>query len=330
MAPVRTFPQGPQRPLPKTVAPFRNETVLSYVARLAHANHLATPSCDATWPEPAHSHPRPEWLAVAAGYPERVLRARLRGFPANERTYMNQTTSFRLLCRLCMARRGIHEPVYCTLGPHITACQRHQLWIGPLAHSLNDQRSLRCEPRVLAAARVHTRLVHRNGDPDILFILRQARHFLSYWANAEQSATNPFEETTLSANIAVYPDLIAIGVTLANYRQQITQEAAMGKSAWSQAILQKINENAGHAHTDITPIEQWVHNQRLAVGAASYRPRLRSRTAHSAAKESSMFGASGDRVLATGAVGDDEAGSAAHRRYRPLASAGAPSSVYQA
>lgn len=330
MAPVRAFPQGPQRPLPKAVAPFRNETVLSYVARLAHANHLATPQLRRYVAGTAHSHPRPEWLAVAAGYPERVLRARLRGFPANERTYMNQTTSFRPLCRLCMARRGIHEPVYCTLGPHITACQRHQLWIGPLAYALDDQKSLRCEPRVLAAARVHTRLVHRYGEPDILFTLRQARHFLSYWANAEQSATNAFEEISLSANIAVYPDLIGITATLANYRQQITQQAAMGKSTWSQAILQKINENAGHAHTDITPIEQWVHNQRLTVGAADYRPQPRSRTAHSATKASSMFGASGDRVLATGAVGDDEAGSAAQRRYRPLASAGAPSSVYQA
>ncbi|SKV34180.1 Uncharacterised protein [Mycobacteroides abscessus subsp. massiliense] len=269
MAPTRAFPEGPQRPLPKTVAPFRNETVLSYVARLAHANHLATAQLRRYVAGTAHSHPRPEWLAVAAGYPEQVLRARLRGFPANERNYLNQTTSFRPLCRLCMARRGIHEPVYCTLGPHITVCQRHQLWIGPLAHSLNDQRSLRHQPRVLAAARVHTRLVHRNGDPDILFILRQARHFLSYWANAEQSATNPFEETTLSANIAVYPDLIAIGVTLATYRQQIREQITNRRLAWPLVLLEKINEHTEHTHTDITPIEQWVHNQRLTAAMHS-------------------------------------------------------------
>lgn len=188
MAPVRAFPQGPQQPLPKPVAPFRNETVLSYVARLAHANHLSTAQLRRYVAGTAHSHPHPDWLAVACGLPERVLRARLRGFPANERNYLNQTTSFRPLCRLCMARRGVHEPVYCTVAPHITACQRHQLWIGPLAHSLDDQKSLRHKPRVLAAARVHTRLVHRYGDTDILFTVRQARHFLSYWANAEQSA----------------------------------------------------------------------------------------------------------------------------------------------
>ncbi|MBN7445074.1 hypothetical protein DDK07_20000 [Mycobacteroides abscessus] len=223
MVPVRAFPQGPQRPLPKTVAPFRDETVLSYVARLAHANHLATAQLRRYVAGTAHSHARPQWLAVAAGHPEWVLRARLRGFAATERTYLNQTTSFRPLCRLCMARRGVHETVYCTLAPHITACQRHQLWIGPLAHSLGDQISLHHHLGVLAAARVHARLVHRYGDPEIRFTLRQARHFLSYWANAEQSVTNPFEQTSLSAPIAVYPELVAIGATLAAHRQQITQ-----------------------------------------------------------------------------------------------------------
>ncbi|WP_157897189.1 hypothetical protein [Mycobacteroides salmoniphilum] len=105
----------------------------------------------------------------------------------------------------------------------------------------------------------HLWLARRYGDTDILFTLRQAGHFLSYWANAEQSATNPFEGTSLSANIAVYPDLIEIAATLATHRQQI----ASRRIAWPLALLQEINEHTGQNHTDITPIEQWVHNQRL-------------------------------------------------------------------
>ncbi|SKP81384.1 Uncharacterised protein [Mycobacteroides abscessus subsp. abscessus] len=269
MAPVRAFPQGPQRQLPKTVAPFLNETVLSYVARLAHANHLATAQLRRYVAGTAHGHPHPDWLAVAAGQPERVLRARLRGFAANERTYLNQTTSFRPLCRLCMARRGIHEPVYCTLAPHITACQRHQLWIGPLVHTLDDQKCLRHQPRVLAAARIHTQLVRRRGAAEVQSTVRQVRHFLSYWANAEQLAINPFEDNSLSASIAVYPDLIEIAATLAIHRQQIAQHPIRRRIAWPQLLLQKINERTGHAHTDITPIEQWVHNQRLTAAIQS-------------------------------------------------------------
>ncbi|AMU75472.1 TniQ family protein [Mycobacteroides abscessus] len=289
MAPVRAFPQGPQRQLPKTVAPFLNETVLSYVARLAHANHLATAQLRRYVAGTAHGHPYPDWLAVAAGQPERVLRARLRGFAANERTYLNQTTSFRPLCRLCMARRGIHEPVYCTLAPHITACQRHQLWIGPLVHTLDDQKSLYHHPRVLVAARVHARLVHRYGDSDMRFTLRQARHFLSYWANAEQSVTNPFEQTSLSANIAVYPDIVAIGATLATHRQQIELQTNGRRTGWPLALIEEINERTGQAHTDITPVEQWVHNQRhIAAHRSSTAGRVNSAQGHQRVRNRSV------------------------------------------
>ncbi|SHW54885.1 Uncharacterised protein [Mycobacteroides abscessus subsp. abscessus] len=123
---------------------------------------------------------------------------------------------------------------------------------------------------MLAAAGVHARLVHRYGDTEILSTLRQARHFLSYWANSEQSATNPFEQTSLATNIAVYPDLIAIGATLATHRQQVEQQQTSGhRTAWPLALIEQINERTGQAHTDITPIEQWVHNQRFIAARRS-------------------------------------------------------------
>lgn len=89
MVPVRAFPQGPQRPLPKTVAPFRDETVLSYVARLAHANHLATAQLRRYVAGTAHSHARPQWLAVAAG-PSRVGAAGTAAGVRSHRTHLSE------------------------------------------------------------------------------------------------------------------------------------------------------------------------------------------------------------------------------------------------
>ncbi|SKU04683.1 Uncharacterised protein [Mycobacteroides abscessus subsp. abscessus] len=67
----------------------------------------------------------------------------------------------------------------------------------------------------------------------------------------------------------MYPDLIEIAATLAIHRQQIAQHPIRRRIAWPQLLLQKINERTGHAHTDITPIEQWVHNQRLTAAIQS-------------------------------------------------------------
>jgi hypothetical protein len=177
MRPVRSWPNGPQQPLPKTVAPFESETVLSYLVRLAHANHISASQLRQYVAGSAHR--RADWLAAASRQPEGVLRARLRGFASNNWSFVSQTRRCRPMCRLCMARKGIHEPVYCILPPHITVCQRHQLWIGPPAHNLSDQKTLRDKPRILAAAPIHVQLAHRYGDADILSAFRDARRFLT-------------------------------------------------------------------------------------------------------------------------------------------------------
>ena len=106
---------------------------------------------------------------------------------------------FRPMCRLCMARRGIHEPVYCALAPHVTACQRHQLWIGPPASTLDDQKCLHDNAFVLAAARLHERLGRRFGDPVIRSRIREARQFLTYCAKCEHRAANNGSTTIASA-----------------------------------------------------------------------------------------------------------------------------------
>lgn len=88
MCSVRDWPAGPQRPLPRTVVPFYAETVTSYIARLARANHLDPSQLRRYVAESFGGCARLDWLAIASGLSETILRARLRGFaPDDDRAH---------------------------------------------------------------------------------------------------------------------------------------------------------------------------------------------------------------------------------------------------
>jgi hypothetical protein len=162
-----------------------------------------------------------------------------------------------------MARRGVYEPVHCRLLPHVTVCQRHHLWIGPPARDLDDQIDIRNNTRVFEAARRHRELVRTYGTYRCTMAMRDARHILIYWANAEQSAAAPILDNTLSAQIDAYPDLLGVAAVLAAHSDPLQQHLIKDGIAWPARLVTEINQLTGHTHTDISPIEQWVHNQRL-------------------------------------------------------------------
>lgn len=264
MRPVRPWPDGPQRPLPKTIAPFKSETVASYVARLAHANHLEPSQLRRYVAGSVSACARPDWLAIASGLPEPTLRKRLRGFAPHERSLVNQRTTWRPMCRLCMSRRGITDPVYCCMPLHITVCHRHQLWIGSPVRALDDQRDLRYNPDVLVAAKLHARLARRHTDAEINAATRDARHFLGYWANAENRSATAILNDNVGAYLAAYPEIVAITATLLIDGTQLAERRRVGPSE----LLRSINARTDRTHIDATPIDQWLHHQRFAATAA--------------------------------------------------------------
>ncbi len=94
------WPQGPAAPLPRTVTPFRGETVQSYLDRLAHANHLEPRGLRRYLADgPAICRPRPDWLATASGQPVGILHARLIGLAAPDRDTTRQRRHARPACR---------------------------------------------------------------------------------------------------------------------------------------------------------------------------------------------------------------------------------------
>jgi len=198
-------------------------------------------------------------LAAVSGQPEQVIRARLRGL-AGEPGALKQNMR-RPLCRRCMAGKGIREPVYCYLPAHRAVCHRHRRWIGPLAHTLDDQLDLRDCPQVLRAARIHWRLANRYADVDLRAALGDARHMLVYWAHAEQREAAAILRAGLHAHVSAYPEVISIAATLLTARPQIEQPDGSTSSA-SALLIVRIGERTTTHHYDDTPVEQWVQNRR--------------------------------------------------------------------
>jgi hypothetical protein len=175
------WPELKPRPLPRPVVLFQLETVDSFIIRLAHANHVAYRDLRAHLAGRYQRYPRPEWLADVSGQPLPVLECRLRGLAPGDRDPTRQRAHARPMCRLCSARRGVIEPVYCWLPNHVTLCRRHQRWIGPSARSWDEQRCLAQRRQVVDAAKHHQRLVRRHSEDTLDFAIKDARRVLLQW-----------------------------------------------------------------------------------------------------------------------------------------------------
>lgn len=266
MAPLRKWPCGPRQSLPRTITPFAAEAATSYIARLAHVNHVGVNTLRGHVAESLGARPRPDWLATVSGQPEQVIQARLCRL-AGDPAALNQKLH-RPLCQRCMAAKGIHEPVFCYLPPQVTVCCRHRRWIGPPAHTVADQVDLQDRPQVLRAARTHHRLAHQHIEADLRIALGDARHMLIYWAHSEHRATSEILQGGLHGQVSVYPELITIaGTLLTTGWTQIETPSGSTSLRSSALLLARINDRTGARHTDRTPVEQWMQNRLPAIVA---------------------------------------------------------------
>lgn len=271
MATVTTsWPTGPRQRLPHIVAPFRTETVCSYLTRLAHANHLPSSCLQSHIAGGATRRARADWLAAATGIAENILRERLIGFGAANGTNTKQKAKVRPACRLCMARRGVYEPVYCWLPAHQTVCFRHTRWIGPSADSWEKQHDLRTRPDVLAAARRHRQLIRRHRDL-AGNALSEARHILTWWSRVDQKdASSPSGgKMAPIVHLETYPDLIAVAAVLADHRHQVMATTHPRYRSWSDHLLDLINAHTTSYRHDPRPLQYWIDDQRI-IGRISY------------------------------------------------------------
>ncbi|BEL39254.1 Uncharacterised protein [Mycobacteroides abscessus subsp. abscessus] len=255
----RAWPAGPRQRLPRVVTPFRTETVSSYIDRLAHANHLTRGRLQYHVAAGTYQT-RADWLAVATGIAENILRERLIGFGAANGTNAKQQARVRPACRLCMARRGVYEPVHCWLPAYETVCFRHLRWIGPGAATWEDQHDLSNHPDIVVAARRHRQLIRAHRDL-AGSALSEARHILTWWSRVNQDSGD--DQTDPTTYLQAYPDLITIATVLADHRHQVAAGPCTRHPIWSEHLLGLINTHATTIRDDPRPLQHWIDDQRI-------------------------------------------------------------------
>jgi hypothetical protein len=228
------------RPLPRLVAPFRDETISSYLPRLAAANRLAQAALrfllagsdrkDAPVPliRLAAVTGMPH-AALALAMPQICTAAELAGLNIASRPLARDGWSF-AACRRCTAGRpvtrwALHDDV---------VCGRHRRWISQDP----AQPDLTAQPEILTAHRRHRRLIRRHGRDTVMRAFRDAHHICLGWrldgipddgyAHRMEIFHGPGwrdrdDDETQTSDAAAYPQTVALTRLLASpyWRERI-------------------------------------------------------------------------------------------------------------
>jgi hypothetical protein len=171
------------RPLPHLVAPFRDETITSYLHRLAAGNridpaglrYLLARSDRKDAPVPLGRLAAITGLpcqSLAYALPQICTPAELAGLHLRDRPRARPGWAF-LACRACVAgqpviRWALHDDVICS---------RHRRWIS----RYHEQPDLTRQPQILHAYQRHRRLIRRHGRDPVMRAFRDAQHICIGW-----------------------------------------------------------------------------------------------------------------------------------------------------
>ena len=280
------------RPLPRLVAPFRDETITSYLHRLAGPNHI-DPARLRSWLAGSDRKDAPvplSRLAAVTGMPCRSLAyampqictaAELSGLPVQNRPRARDGWSF-AACRPCAAgqpvtRWALHDDV---------VCYRHRRWIS----KDHDQPDLTRQPEILHAHRRHRWLIRRHGRDPVMRAVRDARHICTGWrldglpdpgfgrrmeifrgpgwADPDEWAPQAFEAAT-------YPQSVALARLLASpyWRERILGNHWAGHDQFTAELRRTVAPDYTWDYRPCTrwrrsrddPLLEWrLHTRRLA------------------------------------------------------------------
>lgn len=196
MTPAHRLPVPPTRRLPMIVAPFREETLNSYLERLAAANFMTGQELRRLLaPDlPPHTRMARMHLRVLAGATGRSpsdlcwalpeLRPQLPGFVTTSGPLPlaapRLAATIHLACRRCVAARGLTGTVRVWGHPDRSVCLRHRLWIGEPGWGWgSEQIALDDHPEILRAQVNADKLVRRHGREPAVRALRAAANTLT-------------------------------------------------------------------------------------------------------------------------------------------------------
>jgi hypothetical protein len=225
--------------LPRPVTPITGEALISYLTRLAHANHLTLtevltvlPSWFSTKTSNRDDRAQHHMLIPAAAEalcalahltgtaPGSLTRALPAFGTAGAHCPVRATTA----CRRCAARHGIHQPVPVHLPAHHKVCTRHGIW---LSDAGQPQLDLAACPEIITAQHRASRLLRRHTPQELLLAYQAAVKAIPPWPPSPaaiplhwrhrlltlQTANHRYGTPTgheAYTHAAIYPDAIAL------------------------------------------------------------------------------------------------------------------------
>lgn len=273
---------------------MHDETITSYLARLAHANRLdpdalrvhVTADKRKTAPVPVGV------LCTLSGQSERALRlaipelnttAELAALPATNRT--GTTGGDRPACRLCAAARGHTGQPRCRNRPEDIVCLRHRRWLSDGDDTADPrQPDLTGVPAVLSANLAHRRLIRSHGHPATAEAFTLAREICRHWHERREHQQQYFElmailrpgrtqtsATDPAAFAARYPQTVAVTRLLASPHWRGTAQQGWPRPTQFIAELRRtaapqFRWNLDYPHGPREPLIKVIINDRIRLG----------------------------------------------------------------
>lgn len=238
----------PLRPLPRPVPPVGDETITSYLARLADANRLEAAALRHLLTGSHRKHAEIPFAALAAitGLPPASLAYAMPQIcPAPQRAHLSVANRPRprlrgevVACRLCTASAAGGRAVTVWALHDRVVCRRHRRWLS----EENAQPDLSGQPEILDAARRHRWLIRRHGRDTVMRAYRDARSICIGWRLEPNDRDPGFqrrmrifhgctwpeveEDCYQTFEAAIYPQVVALTRLLASpyWRERILQQ----------------------------------------------------------------------------------------------------------
>jgi hypothetical protein len=225
------------RPLPRQTRPFRHEVVLSFLGRLEQRNGLPKDYLRDVLKESSGDIGANlatltglDEVALSRLFPE--LRPGSPEAPLNGSNKMLLTGRRRLnvrpACRRCAVRRTNEPDVMVWCEPEDVICRRHCRWIG----QGDQQIELDLVPEVVAANRLHRRLVRLNGSDQVKSIYPDAANIIDFWHRRGVLPAVAARLQRLLGDNAGFPTTSAPHLHIAQYSEIVRLVALLSDTSW--------------------------------------------------------------------------------------------------
>jgi TniQ protein len=182
--------------LPRSVTPITGEMLISFLTRLAHANHLTLTEVLAVLPSwfstkignrddraqhhmliPAAAEALHALARLTGTTPASLARALPALGAAGPHSPVRATTA----CHRCAARHGICQPVPVHLPAHRKVCTRHGIWLSDAGQPHLD---LAACPEIIAAQHQASRLLRRCTPQELMLAYQAAARAIPPWPSS--------------------------------------------------------------------------------------------------------------------------------------------------